>query len=87
MAVAFARLSAAEAYYPPPESRGGWRTLDKAEELRSVAGTDPAKLEGLREWLLQSDDRHFAAVVIRRGWIVLQVERGNNASTDVRRVA
>ena len=41
----------------------------------------------MRDWLLQSDDRDFAAVVIRHGYIVLQVERGNSAVTDSRRVA
>ncbi len=48
---------------------------------------DPAKLEELRDWLMQSDDRNFAAVVIRRGYLVLEVERGNSAKTDTRRVA
>lgn len=36
---------------------------------------------------MASDNRNFAAVVIRRGYIVLQVERGNSAKTDSRRVA
>ena len=48
---------------------------------------DPDKLAALRTWLLASDDRDFAAVVIRRGHIVLEVERGNSAKTDARRVA
>ena len=48
---------------------------------------DPAKLRELERWLLESDSRDFAAVVIRRGHIVLEVERGNNAKTDARRVA
>jgi len=48
---------------------------------------DPRKLSELKEWLLQSDSRDFAAVVIRRGWIVLEIERGNSAKTDTRRVA
>jgi CubicO group peptidase (beta-lactamase class C family) len=48
---------------------------------------DPAKLNDLRAWLLKSDDRPFAAVIIRRGHIVMQVERGNSAATDSRRVA
>lgn len=48
---------------------------------------DPGKLEALRQWLLQSDDRNFAADVIRRGYLVLEVERGNSAKTDARRVA
>jgi CubicO group peptidase (beta-lactamase class C family) len=74
-------------YFPPPESQGGWRKLDKPDDIRQIAGADPARLGELKEWLLQSDDRGFAAVVIRRGYIVLEVERGNSAKTDSRRVA
>ncbi len=77
----------ANEYFPVPESQGGWRKLDKPQDIREVAGVDPAKREELKEWLLQSDKRDFAAVVIRRGWIVLEVERGNSAKTDSRRVA
>ena len=68
-----------ESYFPPPESEGGWRKLDKPEDIRDLAAMDPAKLDSLKRWLLQSDDRNFAAVVIRRGYIVLEVERGNSA--------
>jgi len=77
----------AEAYYPPPESAGGWRALTNAQDIRLLAGVDPEKLGALKEWLLQSDNRDFAAVVIRRGYIVLEVERGNSARNDARRVA
>jgi CubicO group peptidase (beta-lactamase class C family) len=77
----------AEAYYPGPESRGGWRKLASADDLRRIGGMDPEKLAALREWLLKSDTRNFAATVIRRGYIVLEVERGNSAKTDARRVA
>src|SRR4030095_1339788 len=45
------------------------------------------KLAGLKQWLLDSDKRDFAAVVIRHGYIALEVERGNSATTDSRRVA
>jgi CubicO group peptidase (beta-lactamase class C family) len=76
-----------QGYFPPPESQGGWRMLRRADKIRGVAGMDPGKLEALREWLLKSDKRDFAAVVIRHGQIVLQVERGNSASKDARRVA
>ncbi len=75
------------AYFPPPESQGGWRRLDDPGDIRRLAGMDPDKLAGLREWLLASDKRDFAAVVIRNGYIVLEVERGNSAKTDARRVA
>lgn len=74
-------------YFPPPESQGGWRKLDRSEDIRRVAGMDPEKLAALKEWLLQSDDRGFAAVVIRHGYAVLEIERGNSAKTDARRVA
>lgn len=77
----------AQAYFPSPESKGGWRQLNTPDEIRNVGGMDPAKLENLREWLLKSDERDFAAVVIRHGYILLQVERGNSAKTDARRVA
>ena len=75
-------------YFPPPESQGGWRRLTEPEEIRRRRRAwIPAKLDELREWLLKSDNRDFAAVVIRHGYIVLEVERGNSAKTDSRRVA
>lgn len=80
-------IAAPTKYYPPPESQGGWRKLETPEDIRARAGMDAERLKELRPWLLQSDDRDFAAVVIRRGWIALEVERGNSAKTDSRRVA
>lgn len=74
-------------YFPPPESTGGWRMLNSPDGIRQIAGMDPAKLKSLKEWLLKSDNRNFAAVVIRRGYVVLEVERGNSSKTDARRVA
>lgn len=79
--------SAALDYFPPPESQGGWRTLDDPDAIRRIAGMDPDRLEGLRNWLRGSDRRDFAAVVIRRGYVVLQEERGRSAATDDRRIA
>jgi CubicO group peptidase (beta-lactamase class C family) len=76
-----------EAYFPPPESEGGWRKLGDPDDIRRLGGMDPAKLGELKEWLLESDKRGFAAVVIRNGYIVLEVERGNSSKTDSRRVA
>lgn len=74
-------------YFPPPESQGGWRKLDDPQDIRRLGGMDPAKLAELKQWLLKSDNRNFAADVIRHGYIVLEVERGNSAKTDSRRVA
>ena len=78
---------AVSTYYPPPESQGGWRMVENEDEIETIGGMDKAKFAALREWLLKSDNRPFAAVVIRHGTIVLQVERGNSAVTDARRVA
>lgn len=77
----------ASSYFPPPESQGGWRMVETDDEIETIGAMDKAKIAALREWLLQSDKRNFAAVVIRHGTIVLQVERGNSAKTDSRRVA
>jgi CubicO group peptidase (beta-lactamase class C family) len=74
-------------YFPPPESKGGWRKLQEPDEVKRCAGMDVEKLNTLKDWLLASDDRDFAAVVIRHGYIVLEAERGNSSKTDSRRVA
>src|SRR5262245_3721477 len=86
------RLPAAERagvtnYFPAPESQGGWRVLRDSAQLRSLAGVDPDKLAELKDWLQQSDTRNFAAVVVRRGYVVLEVERGPGARTNATRVA
>lgn len=73
-------------YFPPPESQGGWRKLSDPRDIRRLAGMDPAKLKDLRQWLLSSDDRPFAAVVIRNGYVVLEVERDHSSTTDTRNV-
>jgi len=69
--------------FPPPESQGGWPRLSSDKEIRA-AGMDPARLEDLKIWLMESDNRDFAALVIRQGKIVLEVERGDGAALDTR---
>jgi CubicO group peptidase (beta-lactamase class C family) len=73
-------------YFPPPESQGGWRMAETSDDLETIAEMDDSKIEQLRRWLMKSDDRPFAAVVIRHGTIALQVERGNSAVSDTRNV-
>jgi CubicO group peptidase (beta-lactamase class C family) len=95
--IAFAILSAvcnaprpansAEDYFPPSESQGGWRNLERVEDLRQIGGVDPEKIAALRDWLFASDNRNFSAVVIRHGSIVLEASRGANAASDCSRVA
>jgi CubicO group peptidase (beta-lactamase class C family) len=78
---------ASEAYFPPPESDGGWRKLERPSDVRRLAGMDPDKLDKLDKWLRSSDGRDFAAVVIRNGYIVLETERGRGARTNANQVA
>ena len=72
---------------PAPRIARWAAQLEKPDDIRQLSGMDPTKLGELRQWLLKSDNRNFAAVVIRNGYIVLEVERGNSAKTDSRRVA
>ena len=48
---------------------------------------DPERLTKLRAWLCSSDRRDFAAIIIRRGFIVLEEERGISAISNSRRIA
>ncbi len=74
------------AYFPPPESKGGWRKLTEPDDIRRLGGMDPAKLEELKRWLLDSDKRPFGAVVIRNGYIVLEVQRDSSSVTNTKNV-
>lgn len=63
-----------DAYFPPPESKGGWRYLTGAHDAAEAAGMDLNSLEGVehREKLLFGGES-WAAVVIRRGWLVKEM--------------
>jgi len=82
-AVVYSRLSQLttpkldSGYFPPPESKGGWRKVKTAEEICLVGGMDPERISALREWLLASDQqqRPFTAAVIRRGHTHAQYQR------------
>ncbi len=74
-------------YYPPPESQGGWRKLEGSLDIQRLAGMDSAKLEDLKQWLLKSDDRPFNAIVIRHGYVVLDVFRDASSVTNTKGVA
>ena len=73
--------------FPTARIQGWLAKLDDQDSIRRTAGMDPDKLARLREWLRESDERPFAAVVIRRGFKVLEEERGNSSISNTRRVA
>jgi len=59
-----------ETYYPPPESKGGWRWLKEPDEVRSIAGMNPEKLDLVRQTqeFLYGDS--WSIVIIRHGYLV-----------------
>ena len=64
-----------EPYFPPPDEEGGWRTLKTADEVRKVAGLDPAKLE--EAWAYVSGlSANSSLLVVRRGWLALERYQG-----------
>ena len=61
----------AEAYYPPPESQGGWRWLKEPDEVRAVAGMDPEKLDLVRQAEEFLHGGHsWGIVIVRHGYLV-----------------
>ncbi len=58
-------------YFPPTEREGGWRWVKSDDEVRSVGGMDPGRLEYACE-----DNAQFgncsAVVIIRHGWLVAE---------------
>jgi CubicO group peptidase (beta-lactamase class C family) len=62
-------------YFPPPESRGGWRTALSPAEARERAGIDIVRLEAA--WQLAAglhDDS--ALLVARHGWLCFERYQG-----------
>lgn len=59
------------AYYPPPESAGGWRKLTDPAQIRALAGVDVDALAPARQWNAQHGVAS-AVVIIRRGYLVAE---------------
>jgi CubicO group peptidase (beta-lactamase class C family) len=65
-------LAAAQTYTPPPESAGGWRWCKTAEEVRSVGGMDPDKLELIKEKHLALFQGPWQIIIIHKGYLVAE---------------
>jgi CubicO group peptidase (beta-lactamase class C family) len=63
---------AAETYTPPPESAGGWRACQNDEQVRSLAGMDPQRLNLIRDQQLQIFQGPWTIVIIRHGYLVAE---------------
>jgi CubicO group peptidase (beta-lactamase class C family) len=58
-------------YFPPSESKGGWRSLTGVDEVRNIAGMDMETLSKAHTWNEQYPVAS-AVVVIRRGYLVAE---------------
>jgi CubicO group peptidase (beta-lactamase class C family) len=65
-------LFASDVYAPPPESAGGWRWCKTPDEVRSLAGMDPDKLNLIRDRFLQLFAGPWQIVIIRKGYLVAE---------------
>ena len=78
---------AASDYFPPADSKGGWRSLTSASDadLLKKAGMDRAKLDEAFEFA-KDTTQHGGLLVVRHGWLVYEKYFGRadrNANPDM----
>ena len=78
LAVAQAALCYAADYFPPPDAKGGWRTLSDPAKIRKVTGIDTRKLDEAFDYIQQTS-QHGGLLVVRHGHLVYEryFGRGN----------
>lgn len=64
-------LAAGSDYFPPPDSRGGWRTLANPADIRRRTGMDVEALEEAFR-LIQQSTNNGGLLVARHGWLVFE---------------
>ena len=65
-------LFAQDMYTPPPESAGGWRWCKTPDEIRSLAGMNPDRLNLLKEEQLQLFAGPWQIIIVRKGYLVAE---------------
>ena len=72
-------------YFPPPDSRGGWRVPSNEKQARQSAGVEPVRLQ--QAWdFTQRCTQNGGLVVVRNGWLVFEKYFGRasrNANPDM----
>ncbi|MDQ1470136.1 MAG: hypothetical protein QOJ99_1616 [Bryobacterales bacterium] len=68
----------ADNYFPPPDAKGGWRTLKDSAVIQAKAGIDVQKLDNAFQYVQQSS-QHGGLLVVRHGYLVYEkyFGRGN----------
>ena len=74
-------LTRAADYFPPPDSKGGWRTALEPAQARKMAGIDTGKLE--QAWTFtQRCTQNGGLLIVRHGYLVFE-EYFGRASRNV----
>src|SRR5687767_5345259 len=58
-------------YFPPPDSKGGWRTLTDTKEIKKIAGMDREKLDDAFDFI-RTTTRNGGLLVVRHGYLVYE---------------
>jgi CubicO group peptidase (beta-lactamase class C family) len=72
-------------YFPPPDSKGGWRTLSSASEIREKSGMSLGRLEKAYE-VCERGTPNGGLLVVRKGYLVFERYFGRasrNANPDM----
>jgi CubicO group peptidase (beta-lactamase class C family) len=81
----FSSVALAIDYYPPPDSKGGWRTLSTPDEIRQKAGLSVARLEKAYQ-VCERGTQNGGLLVVRHGYLVFERYFGRasrNANPDM----
>ena len=72
-------------YFPPPDSKGGWRTATTAKDVREKAGLDLLRLQDAFK-ICENTTPNGGLLVVRHGWLVFEKYFGRasrNANPDM----
>ncbi len=58
-------------YFPAPDSKGGWRTLTSADEIKAKTGLGVKKLDEAFDYT-QLTSQHGGLLVVRNGYLVYE---------------
>ena len=59
-----------EGYYPPPESKGGWRLIKDTDQIKDLTGMDVDKLDfHFKSQAFHYGGAQWSAVIIRHGYV------------------
>lgn len=66
-----AAVASAADYFPPPDAKGGWRTLKDPARIRQLTSIDVAKLDAAFDYVQQTT-QHGGLLVVRHGHLIYE---------------